>query len=153
MGRADKEEFHKIFFFRPHPSEALAAPALGPVETDGVAFDVSFMADGDHHVFFGNEILHIDVARFMKDLGSPLIAVPFPNLLQLVLDDFKNHGLALENGFVPCNALDQVLVLGCNLLPFQPCEPLKSHVEDGLGLDLGERKITHEPGLGFLGIR
>ena len=71
--------------------------------------------------------------------------------LQLVDDDLQEQRLAAEDRAELLDLLDQVGQLVEDLLPLQAGQTLELHVEDRLGLDLGEPEPGDQAGFGFRG--
>ena len=55
--------FNRIFLFDGGSFESLAATALRFVSTRWDPLDVSSMTDRNHHRFFGDQIIHIDITE------------------------------------------------------------------------------------------
>src|SRR5207245_10460838 len=71
-------------------------------------------------------------------------AVGLPNGFQLVDDDLHQQTLARQDRAQPFDGLQQFRELVENLLPFQACEALQLHVENGLRLDLREPELCDQ---------
>ena len=73
--RGHEEVADEVLFARPHADAALAAAPLVPVGGDRRPLDVAGVADGDRHVFFGDQVLDAELAFLGEDLGAALVAV------------------------------------------------------------------------------
>ena len=84
----------------------------------------------------------------LHDLGAPGVPVGLLQSQELLLDH-PQHLLGVpEQGLQVADELLQLLVLVLELAPFQGSQPLQGHVQDGLGLGLGELEVLPqvEPG-------
>ena len=90
MRRADKDVFGPVFVLCLHPTGALTATALIPVDRGGRAFDVTFVTYGDDHALFGDEILDRDLIGGLDDFGTPVVPKLLLNLGQFLADDFRD---------------------------------------------------------------
>src|SRR5262249_62410018 len=98
--RTKKWLSHTSPLFAPLPLFPLPPRRLPWEELNGVAFYTPAMTLRHHHVFFGNEILNIDLFFGLDDLRAPRIAVLFFQGQQFVLDDRLNARLTTQNGLV-----------------------------------------------------
>ena len=101
------------------------------------------MADGDHHILFGDHVLNREIGFGGNDFGAALIAVTFADLLQLLLDDSHAETTVFQDGLELLNKLDGLPVFDHHLLHFQGSETVQPHIQDGLGLALREIKGFH----------
>ncbi len=58
-----------------HPGHADAAAALLPVGGERQRLDVAGVGDRDHHLLVGDQVLDVDLALGVRDLGAALVAV------------------------------------------------------------------------------
>ena len=145
MCRGDEEMTDEVLFARAHANAAFAAAALVPVVGDRRPLDVAGVADGDRHVFFGDQILDAELAFFGEDLGSAWVAVLLLNGAQLVDDDLHHETIAAEDRHQPLDQLQQLGQLGEDLFPLETRQPLELHVEDRLGLYLCQTELRDQP--------
>ena len=138
MGRGHEEADHEILVLGRHAGAALAAAALGPIGRERHALDPAGVGHGDDHVLAGDQILVVDVAVELDDLGAPRGGELGPHLGELGLDD-RQHPVARGED------LEIIGDLGGELLEFlgdlvaaEGGEALQTQVEDGAGLFLGE---------------
>src|SRR5689334_5186665 len=135
---------HEVFFACPHADAAFAAASLVAIVRDGGALDVAGVADGDRHVFLGDQILDAELALFGKNLGAARVAVLLLNLPQLVDDDLHHKAIAREDREQPFDQLQQLGVLVENLLPLEAGQPLQLHVEDRLRLNRRQAELRDQ---------
>src|SRR5438105_1471721 len=147
----DEEVFDDVFLFRLHASHALAAAALAAVGLDVRALDVARARDGDHHLLVGEEILDRQLRRLGENLGAPRVRVPLFDLEQLPFDDAHQLGVRGQDALELLDQREHLLVLLDDLVPLQLGQALQPHVQDGLGLDLGELEPRHQRVLGGVG--
>src|SRR5215471_4301871 len=127
----------EVLVARPHPDPAFAATTLVAIGRDRRPLDVARVRNRDRHVFFGDQILDIDLSGFaFEDFRTAIIAVLRLHLFQLVNDDLHQQRLARENRAEPLDRLQQLGELVEDLLPLETSEALQLHVEDRLGLNL-----------------
>ena len=63
-----------------HPGHADAAAALLAVGGERQRLDVAGVGDRDHHLLVGDQVLDVDLALGVGDLGAPLVAVGLGDL-------------------------------------------------------------------------
>src|SRR3989338_5662210 len=88
---------------------ALAAPVLGAVLTDGTALHVAGMGDRNNATLVRDQVLHVDFALVGDNLGTARRAVLLLDLRQLLRDDCQNLLFALDDAvelFDPLNELE-----------------------------------------------
>ena len=96
------------------------------------------MADGDHHVFAGDEVFHVHVGDFAGDFGPAVVAVFFLHLEDVFADDVQDEGFAGQDGFVSFDLLDDGAVFIDEFFHFQADELNELQSADRLGLCLAE---------------
>src|SRR2546427_244609 len=144
--RGDEQVLDEVLLARRRPDLATTAAALRPVEAHGVPLDVALVRDGDDHVLFDDEVLDGEHPHLVDDLGAPRVGVLLADRAQLLDDDPRY--LALVGQDLPI-ALDRALGLPVfleDLVALEAGEALEAHVENGLGLDLGETERRHQAG-------
>ena len=70
VGRGDEQPGDEILLARLHAGAALAAAPLRPVGRERHALDVAGMRDGDDHVLALDQVLVLDLAFLLDDLGA-----------------------------------------------------------------------------------
>ena len=151
VGGGHEEVLDKVFLPRSHGGFSLAAAALALVEGDGVPLDIPRLGDRHHHVFFCDHVFHGQLARGFDDFRPACVPEPFLNLAEFFFDDAQHDAFAGEDLLEPGDVLEDVRIFLEDLLLLEAGEPLKAHVEDGLGLEGAEREGFHEAVLGLLG--
>ena len=145
MRRSHEQVADEILVARPHADAAFAAPPLAAVGGDGGPLDIAGVGDRDRHVFFGDQILDVQLARLtFDDLRPPVVAVRVADRLQLVDDDLHQQTFACQDGAQPFDGLQQVGELVENLLALQPGQALQLHVENCLRLDERQTKLPDQ---------
>src|SRR5690606_6001740 len=149
--RGDEEVFHEVLRLGAEGRDAAPAPPLAAVRSDGQPLDVPVVGQGDDDVLFGDEVLDVEVLfRRRGDLGAAGIVVLLLDLQQLVFDDGVPLLVVLQDGTQVRDGLEQLLVLGFDLLPLKAGEAAELHVEDGHRLALRQPEALHELHLGRL---
>src|SRR5664279_2143317 len=115
----------------------------------GLALDVAAAADRDDDVLVGDEVLvgHL-AARVVDDARAALAGVLALQLGQLVLDDAQDAAGVGQDVLELGDELDDQEVLVLDLLALERGQAGQTHVEDGLGLELGEVEARHQVGPG-----
>src|SRR5581483_712159 len=134
----------EVLFLDAHTDLALATAPLGPVEGDRVPLDVAGVGNGDDDFLLGDKVFDADFRVFLDDLRPPLVLVSLPDLDQLVLDDLPHQRLAAQHGAKILDLLEDFTVLLDEFGALQLRQALQAHVEDRVGLDLGERQPLHQ---------
>ena len=139
VGVRDEQVLDGVLFARDVADDALAAAMLAAVGRDRLALDVAAAGDRDHDVLVGDEVLvgHL-AAGVVGDAGAPLAGVLALELGQLVLDDLADPGRVGEDVLELGDELDDREVLVLDLLALEGGQAGQPHVEDGLGLQLGQ---------------
>ena len=86
MGARHEEVLDEVVVLEREALDALAAALLGAVRGNRDALDVAGVGDGHDHVLVGDEVLDVEVARGMADLGAALVAELAGDLAHLLLD-------------------------------------------------------------------
>ena len=86
-----------------------------------------------------------DLAGLVHDLGQPRVPVLLLDLPELVLDDLQHQPLARQDLAEARDVLQDVPVFLEDLFALQPGQPLQTHVQDRLGLDVREREGRRQP--------
>jgi hypothetical protein len=108
-GGGDEEMLDEVLFFGGHPHLSPPAPVLAAVQADGVAC-VPRVADGDHHVFFHDEVFELDLLHFFDDLRAPLVPVALVDLPKL-FHDHVEESRSCQDFPQPGNELDPRCIL------------------------------------------
>ena len=146
MRRADVEVLDVVALLHLHPHHPDAAAVLLAVGDQGQALDVAGVGERDHHLLVGDHVLDVHVALEVGELGPAFVAVALVELVQL-LDDHGVDSLRIpEDRPQLADQLEQLGVLGADLVGLERGEPREAHVEDRLRLDLRERELLHQAG-------
>ena len=122
------------------------------VVVDFRALDVAPARQGDDHVLVGDEIEDVNAFEVLKDLGLAGGGVAILNFLDLVADDAAQDLVVFQDRAQVFDELDELIVLVDEFLALQVGQALQAHVQDGLGLALGQPKALHQPFPGFDGV-
>ena len=117
---------------------AFAAAFLRTVRGDRQALDVAGLRDGDDHVLVGDEVLDVDLGRFLADLGAARGCETLFDLEHLLFDDAAQEHAVLEHALEVGDALLELVQLVLDLLALQADQTAQAHLEDGLGLLFGK---------------
>ena len=151
MGRADIEVLDDVLGLHLDAPAALAAPGLELVRGERGPLDVAARGVDDGHVLFLDQVLGPQFGDgLVADLGPPLVAVLLLDLLELLDDDREDELLVLEDAPQLGDPLLQGGVLLLDLEPLELGQPLELELEDGLGLDLGQPELLHQPLAGLV---
>ena len=142
VGAGHEQMFDRIFFFGAGALEPLAAAPLRPIDAGGGAFDVTVVADGDDHGFFGDQVSDVDLADFFAgDFGAPLVAVLALQLLHVIAHHRQDVFLVGENAFVFVDVVEQLLEFAGECFLFQVDQRTERHPQNGVGLHRSERVV------------
>src|SRR5690606_16484930 len=107
--------------------------------------DVSRVGDRNERLLVGDKLFLFEFARgSVDDLGSSRIAVTLAYLFQFAGNDFVDQLLTSENILEPCDEFQNLAVLGDDFFALKTGEPLESHLENRLRLDLREGELDLE---------
>jgi hypothetical protein len=124
-------------------------PPRACVGSDGVALDVAPPRDGHHDVLVGDEVLVGELlVSAALDARAAILAVPDVQLAKFVADDLEDPLRVGEDVLQLSDPLDHGHVLVLDLLALQGGQAAQLHLEDGVGLDLGETEAAHEVAAG-----
>jgi len=79
-------------------------------------------SQSDHDLFVGDEFLHAEIVDGIDDLGAPFVGEPGFELVEILSNDVHDEALIAEDGFMPCDFLDQGNVVASELFDFEPGE-------------------------------
>ncbi len=150
----DEQVRHGILLDRARPDDALAAARLAPVGDEGLALDVAATRDGHHDVLVGDEVvvgeLLVGAALDARATVLPVARVQLP---ELVADDLEDAPRVGQDVLELRDARDDRDVLVLDLLALERRQATQLHLEDGVGLDLGEPEAADEVGARGLHVR
>ena len=146
VGVGHEQVLDGVLLARDVADDALAAAVLAAVRADRLALDVAAAADRDDDVLVGDEVLVGELARGVLGDAGPAIAgvLALRCSRQLVLDDRQDPLLVGEDVLELGDQLDDLEVLVLDLLALERGEAGKPHVQDRLGLALGQVELRHE---------
>ena len=129
--------------------DTLAAAVLGAVFVGLGALDEAGVRDGDHHVLFGDQILHVHLAGVRQDARAAFVAVLGHDLVEFVAHDLA---LALRLGqdvLIIGDPAHELVMLVQDLLRLHVGQAHQLHRQDGVGLDLVDVQELHQlrPGI------
>ena len=128
---------------------APAAAALGPELVGRDGLDVAPLAHRDDELLVVDQVLDVDVADVVGDLGAALVRELLADVGKLLLDHREHPALVGQDGLQVGDVLAQLLQLGLEVDPGQPGELPEPHVEDVLGLVERELEgLDHQAGAG-----
>ena len=73
--RGDEQVLDVVVVLHVHAGDADAAAALLAVGRQRQRLDVAGVGDRDHHLLVGDQVLDVDLALGVRDLGAALVAV------------------------------------------------------------------------------
>ena len=135
VGRADEQVLDEVAVLHVHAADAAAAAVLLAVGVQRQRLDVAGVGDRDHHLLVGDQVLDVDLALGVDDLGAPLVAEALADLEQLLLDDREHAQLVAEDRAQLADPLERVGVLALDLAGLERGQLREAQVEDRLGLD------------------
>ena len=140
MRGGDEQVLDEVLFLGARADHALAAAALRAVRRDLLPLDVAGVRDRDHHV-----LLLDRCPRSRCRLPRPRSAVrrssPYFSFRRahLVLDDRRASSAGSRGSLCSCSISWMTSRYSClDLLALEAGEALQAHLEDRVGLDLGE---------------
>ena len=149
----DEEVLDGVFLAGHVADDPLAAAGLAAVGGHRLALDVAAPADRDDDVLVGDQVLvgHL-AAGVVGDPGPAGAGVLGLERGQLVLDDGQDARRVGQDVLQLGDELDDLEVLVLDLLALEGGQAGKAHVQDGLGLDLGQPEAGHEVVAGRLDV-
>lgn len=96
------------------------------------------MRDGDNHLVVGIEVLGIEFAGGIFDFCAAGIAETGDHFKEFVANDSAAHRVVVEHRFQKRDALLEFFIAGMEVVHFQAGELTQAHVDDSLGLRVGE---------------
>ena len=150
VGGGDEDVFNEIIFLHLCRVDAASAALLLAVAVHRHALDVASVADGDDHVFFGDEVFDVDIVLRKGDLRAAGVAVFVGDLRKLVAHNLHDLVLIGENGLVFGNAAMQIGQFFLELFDIQTLQAAQLHLDDSLCLAVGKAEAFAEAFLGFV---
>ena len=134
MGVGDKDLADEILVLGRHARAALAAAPLRPVGVQRHALDVAAMGHGHHHVLALDQVLVLDLADRIHDLGAPRCRELVLHRNQFIADDALELFLRAQRFEIILDLLAQALQLIPHLVAAKGREALQAQIENGTGL-------------------
>ena len=151
MRRCDKHMFDEIFFFRTHARDTATTAFLTAVGADRHTLDVVAVRERKDDVFYGDEFFIRDIRRIVRDGRTTVVAEFAFHFKKLFFDDAQHLSFVGEDGFEPSDLFHKCLELFFDLVAFEACEALETHIEDSLCLFFGEAECFHQALTCFVG--
>ena len=139
VGVGDEEAGDEVLVLGRHAGGALAAAALGAVLGQLRPLDVAALGDGDDHVLALDQVLVVEVALPLDDLGAARHGEELLHLAELVGDDRHDPRVRAQDVEEVGDPAGELLELVGDLLDPERGQPLQPEVEDGAGLGLREQ--------------
>ena len=139
-----------VLFLETGPAHPTPSAALAAVRFDGQPLHVAGSRHRDDDVLLGHQVLDRHLALVRLDLGPPLVRVSLLDVEELLLDDAADLLGVGQQGLQVLDPGQQILVLLLQLRPRKLGQAAQRHVQDVVGLDLGELESGHQPGPGHV---
>ena len=138
MGVRDEQALDEVVLAHRGRLPAAPAAALRAVVRHRLRLDVARVRERDHDVLRRDQILDGDVLGVEHDLASALVGVLRLDRRELLADDRGDPRRLGQDVEQVRDDLEQLLVVGEDLLLLEAGEPLELHLEDALRLGIGE---------------
>ena len=152
MRACDENILKEIFFTGCSRTDADAASALRAIGCFRNALDVAVMGAGNNHVFFLDDVVHIDVFNDLCDFGAARIGKAAPNLEHFIFNNAHKFAFVRKQGSKVFNRALKLTVLGFQLFALKPRQPLQPHVKYRLRLPFTETETCNQPFLCFCAV-
>ena len=147
MAAGDHQVLDVVLFAGRHPDDAAAAAVLRSICRERHALHVVAARQRDDDVLVGDELLCRQLPRgVVHDLGAPVVTIFGGKLVEVGFDEEEDLSRVGEDRLELRDELDGVAILVVELLPFEARQPSQLHLEDRLGLRLGEAELLAHPG-------
>ncbi len=143
VGVGDEQAIDEIILLDRCRLFAASAAALGAVVGQRLALDVAGVRQRDDHVLAHDQVFEVDVGGAQNDFRTPRIAELDLHRLQFLADDGSDALGAGQDVEQVGDLLHHLLVLGNDLVLFQPRQALQAQFEDGLSLGIGQQITLH----------
>ena len=134
----DIDVLDKVFVTGGAALHAHAAAVLGAEFRERGALDITQVADGNHLVFIGIEVLGVEFVIGQGNLRAAGVSVAGLEVLRLFLDDAELELHGAQDGLAVLDELHELVVLCTEFLTFQADQLTQAHFHDGCGLQLGK---------------
>src|SRR5450432_3759306 len=96
MGGSDNQALHEIFGARAHADAALAAAGLPAIGIHAGALEVTAARHGDGDVFHRYQVLELDLAGVLDDLGAALVAETLLDVFEFLDDEGAQYAVGAQ---------------------------------------------------------
>ena len=135
-----------VLVAEPGPRHAASTATLGAELRHRGGLDVAGGAHREHQLLIVDEVLDVEIARVVDELGPTRRGVRRADLDQFLLEHLAQASLVGEDRLEFGDLDDQFGQAFLEVRPAQPGEADQLHVEDVVGLDLGELvRAGHQP--------
>ena len=141
MSRGDEKLGDEVLVARRHAGAALAATALRPVHGQRHALDIAATADRNDHILALDQVLVLELALDIDDLGPARHGILVFDLGQLLLHDLDDAQARGEDLEIFPDLVGELLKVVADLVAAERGQPLQPEVEDGLRL-LGAEPVS-----------
>src|ERR1700691_724448 len=137
----DEQMLDEILVTRLHAGAAGAAAALHAVSGDGGALEIAAVAYGDCYLLVGDQVFEHDLGSFVFNAGAALVAVELSYFFELFDDDGAQLLFRAEDGFEVGDVVASETEFFGDFVDREPGQAVQLQLENGLGLDRGERPL------------
>ena len=152
MRGGDEQMLDVVVVLHVHAGHADPAPTLLAVGRQRQRLDVARVGDRDDHLLVGDQVLDVDLALGVGDLGAALVAVGLGDLSQLVLDQAVDALLVAEDLTQLLDSLGQVGVLLLDLVGLERRQAAERQLQDRLRLHERQLEALDQTVAGRLGV-
>ena len=138
VGVGDEQLLDEILVLHGGGRLAAAAAPLSLIFRERLRFRISRVGQRDDHILWLDQVFGREIQVIAVDLGPAGIAVGLADHDELIAHDLGETLRARQDVAEVPDPLEQLLVLVDDLVLLQPGEAMQAHVEDGLGLVLGQ---------------
>ena len=143
--------FHNIFVLDVHDVAALASTTNLSEGSWRHTFDVAVLSKSYNYIFFLHQVFDIELfGNRSGNLSSACISKSCLDVNKFVFDNFINLGVRSEDFLQLSNQGQGFMVFSHDLVTFQTCQSLQSHIENSLSLFFGKCEIIHQALFGFI---
>ena len=134
MGIGYQQMLDEILVLHRGGSLAHAATTLCRIVCQRLGFCIAALGDGDHTIFFGNQVFRGEILLRTHNLGASLVAVFVQQRFHLFPDHGDESGAVLEDIDIVCDLDQQLFVVVDQFFVFQPGQAMQPQLENGLRL-------------------
>ena len=149
VGGGDNQPLHEILGARAHADSALAAACLAAVGVYAGALQVAAARYCDCDVLHAHQVLELDLAGVLDDLGAAVVAETLLDFLELLHDQRAQNSIGPQQFQVLRDTALDIRQLVQDLLLLHPGEALQLQFDDRLCLLLAELEGGDQTLAGF----